>query len=152
MFMTDDASANDSSPDWLLAGLIGQVPGARSAVLLSSDGLVMAASGIGADDADRLASCGAALCSIARGVGRMFGDGGTVRQVLAELDGLMLFVSDAGHNSVLAVLAGRDAADPGVVGYQMAQLVKSVQPFLEAQPRMRGVVDRHVPEPAGPIG
>jgi predicted regulator of Ras-like GTPase activity (Roadblock/LC7/MglB family) len=151
MFMTDDASTDDTSPEWLLAGLIDQVPGARSAVLLSSDGLVMAASGIAADDADRLASCGSAFCSIARGVGRIFSDGDTVRQVVAELDGLMLFVSDAGHNSVLAVVAGRNA-NPGVLGYEMAQLVKSVQPFLEAQPRMRGTVTKHFPEPAGPLG
>lgn len=149
--MADDVSVGDTSPEWLLTGLIDQVPGARSAVLLSSDGLVMAASGIGADDADRLASCGAALCSIARGIGRTFGDGDTVRQVVAELDGLMAFVSDAGHNSVLAVLAGRDA-NPGVLGYEMTQLVKSVQPFLEAQPRMRGAVTKHFPELAGPLG
>jgi hypothetical protein len=35
---------------------------------------------------------------------------------------------------VLAVIAGK-AADPGVLGYEMAQLVKSVRPYLSTPAR-----------------
>lgn len=77
------------------------------------------------------------LCAIARTVAAIFDGKDHVRQVVAEMDSTMLFVSSAGRNSVLAVLADR-TADAGVLGYEMSQLVKSVQPFLASQPRMRG--------------
>jgi hypothetical protein len=54
--------------------------------------------------------------------------------VVAELDDSLLFVSAAGSGAVLAVIAGK-AADPGVLGYEMAQLVKSVRPYLSTPAR-----------------
>ncbi len=115
--------------NWLLRGLLERVPRTRSAVLVSSDGLMTAAEGLDRDGADHLAAIAAALFSIARNAGGRFGNAGGVRQVIAELDDILLFVSSAGAESVLVVLADRDA-DAGVLGYEMAQLVKSSSAFL----------------------
>ncbi|MCD0481008.1 roadblock/LC7 domain-containing protein [Streptacidiphilus sp. ASG 303] len=119
---------------WLLAGLVQKVPHTRSALLLSSDGLVKAAQGLDKDAADHLAALAGGLYSLARSAGRRFDDGGDVRQVVTELSTSMLFVSAAGHGAVLAVLAGREA-DAAVLGYEMAMLVKSVRPHLATPPR-----------------
>lgn len=142
--MTSDVPAGlGGDPGWLLADLVERVPGTRSAVLLSADGMVTAEHGLGTDDADRLAPLASSLCAIARTVAATFDGKDQVRQVVIEMDTTMMFVSAAGYNSVLAVLADR-AADAGVLGYEMTQLVKSVQPFLASQPRMRGAVKRAV--------
>ena len=119
---------------WLLSGLIDRVPDARSALLLSSDGLRKAAHGLDDDGADHLAAIASGLFSLARSAGARFGGGDGVRQVVAELDESLLFVTTAGSGAVLAVIAGR-AADPGVLGYEMAQMVKSVRPYLSTPTR-----------------
>jgi predicted regulator of Ras-like GTPase activity (Roadblock/LC7/MglB family) len=119
----------ESDLDWLLRGLVERVPHARHAVLLSADGLTTAVHGLSPDDADHLAAIASGLFSIARSAAAKFGGSDGVRQVVAELDDTLLFVSSAGYGSVLAVLADRDA-DAGVLGYEMVQLVKSVRPFL----------------------
>jgi predicted regulator of Ras-like GTPase activity (Roadblock/LC7/MglB family) len=119
---------------WLLSSLIARVPGTRSALLLSSDGLRKAAHGLDDDGADHLAAVASGLFSLARSAGTRFGGGDGVRQVVAELDESLLFVSAAGSGAVLAIIAGKDA-DPGVLGYEMAQMVKSVRPYLSTPPR-----------------
>jgi predicted regulator of Ras-like GTPase activity (Roadblock/LC7/MglB family) len=119
---------------WLLRSLVESVPHTRSAVLLSADGLATAAHGLLRDSADQLSAIASGLFSIARTAAVRFGGSDGVRQVVVELDDTLLFVSSAGYGSVLAVIAGREA-DPGVLGYQMAQLVKSVQPFLATPAR-----------------
>jgi predicted regulator of Ras-like GTPase activity (Roadblock/LC7/MglB family) len=122
---------------WLLRTLIDRVPHTRSAVLLSSDGLTTAAEGLDQDSADRLAAIASGLFSIARSAGAQFGESGGVRQVVAELDDTLLFVSSAGFGSMLTVLAGREA-DAGVLGYEMSQFVKSAHPFLATPARHAG--------------
>jgi predicted regulator of Ras-like GTPase activity (Roadblock/LC7/MglB family) len=119
---------------WLLSGLVDRVPDTRSALLLSSDGLRKAAHGLDDDGADHLAAIASGLFSLARSAGTRFGGTDVVRQVVAELEDSLLFVSAAGSGAVLAVIAGKDA-DPGVLGYEMAQLVKSVRPYLSTPTR-----------------
>jgi predicted regulator of Ras-like GTPase activity (Roadblock/LC7/MglB family) len=127
--LSDVPHGQDSSLDWLLSGLLKRVPHSRSALLLSSDGLKKAFVGIDVDGADHLAATASGLFSLARGAGERFGGGNGVRQVVAELSEALLFVTAAGSGAVLAVLAGREA-DPGVLGFEMSQLVKSVRPYL----------------------
>ncbi|WP_019546744.1 roadblock/LC7 domain-containing protein [Streptomyces sulphureus] len=119
---------------WLLTGLVQRVPHARSALLLSSDGLVKAVDGLEPDTADHMAALASGLYSLARSAGVRIGDGGEVRQVIVELDASLLFVSTAGHNACLAVVADREA-DAAVLGYEMAMLVKSVRPSLATPAR-----------------
>ncbi len=135
--MSDVPSGHEPDLDWLLRGLVENVPHTRSAVLLSSDGLATAAFGLGPDPADQLSAIASGLFSLARTAAVRFGGGDGVRQVVAELDDTLLFVSSAGFGSVLTVLADREA-DAGVIGYEMAQLVKSVRPFLTTPARQPG--------------
>jgi predicted regulator of Ras-like GTPase activity (Roadblock/LC7/MglB family) len=97
---------------WLLSGLVQRVPHTRSALLLSSDGLVMASDGMDKDAADHLAALASGLYSLARSAGKRFDDGDDVRQIVTELSSSLLFVSAAGQGALLAVLAGREADVP----------------------------------------
>ncbi|WP_407548806.1 roadblock/LC7 domain-containing protein [Streptomyces sp. Pv4-95] len=119
---------------WLLTGLVQRVPHARSALLLSSDGLVKAAHGFDQDSADHMAALSSGLYSLARSAGARFGEGDDVLQVVVELETTFLFVSTAGSGACLAVLAGREA-DVAVLGYEMGMLVKSVRPYLSTPAR-----------------
>ncbi|MGW1939429.1 roadblock/LC7 domain-containing protein [Streptomyces goshikiensis] len=127
-----------SDLDWLLSGLVQRVPHARSAVLLTADGLATCVHGLDPDSADHLAALASGLYSLGRSAGTRFGDGSEVRQVVVELDTTLVFVSAAGSGTCLAVLADREA-DAGVLGYEMAMLVKSVRPYLTAPPRRPAV-------------
>jgi predicted regulator of Ras-like GTPase activity (Roadblock/LC7/MglB family) len=132
--VSDVTSAHESDLGWLLRGLVEHVPHTRSAVLLSADGLAIAAHGLGPDPADQLAAIASGLFSLARTAAVRFGGSDGVRQVVAELDDTLMFVSSAGYGSVLTVLADRET-DAGVLGYEMSQLVKSVRPFLATPAR-----------------
>jgi predicted regulator of Ras-like GTPase activity (Roadblock/LC7/MglB family) len=143
--VSDVPSGRESDLGWLLRGLVERVPHTRSAVLLSADGLTTAAYGLGPDSADQLSAIASGLFSIARSAAARFGGSDGVRQVVAELDDTLLFVSSAGFGSVLTVLADREA-DAGVLGYEMSQLVKSVRPFLATPARQTGAA------PQGPVG
>lgn len=133
--VSDVQSSREQDLGWLLRGLVESVPHTRSAVLLSADGLATAAHGLGPDHADQMSAIASGLFSLARTAAVRFGGSeGGVRQVVAELDDTLLFVSSAGYGSVLTVLAEREA-DAGVLGYEMSQLVKSVRPFLATPAR-----------------
>lgn len=114
---------------WLLQGLTREVPAIRGSVLLSSDGMVKAADGLERDNSDRLAALASSFFSLARSAGEMFDGSNHVRQVVIELQASHLYFCWAGPNSVLTVLAGKEA-DPAVVGYHMGQLITSVRRFL----------------------
>jgi predicted regulator of Ras-like GTPase activity (Roadblock/LC7/MglB family) len=124
----------DSHLTWLLSDLADRVPQIRSVALVSSDGLPKAVHGLDGEAVEHLAAVASGLCSLARSAGMKFGSSDVVRQVVAELDDIMLFVSAAGSGSVLAVLARRDS-DAGVIGYEMSQLIKSVRRFLTTPAR-----------------
>jgi predicted regulator of Ras-like GTPase activity (Roadblock/LC7/MglB family) len=133
---SDGTHGHEPDVGWLLRGLVEHVPHTRSAVLLSADGLATASYGLDADAADHLSAIASGLFSLARTAAARFGGSDGVRQVVAELDDSLLFVSSAGFGSVLTVFAGREA-DAGVIGYEMSQLVKSVRPFLATPARQQ---------------
>ncbi|WP_062213761.1 roadblock/LC7 domain-containing protein [Streptomyces sp. NBRC 109706] len=120
---------------WLLTGLVERVPHARSALLLSTDGLVKAAHGLERDAAEQLAALASGLHALARGAGARFAEGGEVRQVVVEWESALLSVASAGQGSVLAALADR-RADVAVLGYELTLLVKSVRSVLETPLRL----------------
>jgi len=119
---------------WLLDDLVDRVAEARQAVVLSADGLLIAASrGLSREDAEHLSAVAAGFQSLARGAGRQFG-GGPVRQTIIEMESAFLFVTAAGQGACLAVLAAEDA-DVGLVAYEMAMLVTRVGTFLATSSR-----------------
>lgn len=110
----------------LLDTLVRQVDGVLHAIVLSADGLLVAASaGLVRDDAEHLAAVAAGLNGLARGAGRHLGDG-TVRRTVIELDSGFLFVTAAGPGACLAVLAGT-LIDVGLVAYETERLVVRVE-------------------------
>jgi predicted regulator of Ras-like GTPase activity (Roadblock/LC7/MglB family) len=131
----EEASA-PSGPDlgWLLDDLGNRVEHLRQAVILSRDGLTVAASkSLSRDDAEHLSALAAGVQSLASGAGAHFG-GGAVQQIIIELERAFLFVTAAGHGSCLAVLCSAQA-DPALIAYEMAMLVKRAGPHLASQSR-----------------
>jgi uncharacterized protein len=127
-------TSSRSDLTWLLDDLVGRVEPARQAIVLSADGLLMAASGgLSREDAEHLSAVAAGFQSLARGAGRRFG-GGAVRQTIIEMESAFLFVTAAGHGACLAVLGAEDA-DVGLIAYEMAMLVTRVGTYLSAPAR-----------------
>src|ERR1700753_672099 len=115
--------------DWLLAHLTQTVETTRQAVISSADGLVMGLSpGLAREDAEHLAALAAGVQSLARGAGQRF-RGGNVRQTIIEMDAALLFITNAGQSTCLAVLAAPEA-DAGQVAYEMTVLVKRLGQHL----------------------
>ncbi|SDI96241.1 Predicted regulator of Ras-like GTPase activity, Roadblock/LC7/MglB family [Actinokineospora alba] len=119
---------------WLMDELVDRVAGARHAILLSADGLLMANSAdLARADAEHLAAVGSAYRSLSHGTGRHFGLG-AVRQTVVELDRAYLLVTEAGERACLALITHEDA-DLGLVGYEMNRVVHQARPHLASQPR-----------------
>ncbi len=127
---------NERDLDWLLESLLERTPGARHALVLSRDGLKLChSSGLSVDRADQLAAIASGIQSLAHGASAEFGDGtGGVRQSMTEFHGGMLFIVEAGEGAHLAVLSG-EAADAGVVGHNMNELVEQIGEYLSAPAR-----------------
>jgi predicted regulator of Ras-like GTPase activity (Roadblock/LC7/MglB family) len=120
--------------DWLLDGLIDGTAGAQRAVVLSSDGLLLARSStMSIPDAEHLSAVASAFQSLSRGTGRHFGGGG-VRQTIVEMDHAYLMVTAAGAGACVALLASEDA-DLGMLAYETNLMVTRVGAYLSAAPR-----------------
>ncbi|MFC9996698.1 roadblock/LC7 domain-containing protein [Nocardia sp. NPDC127526] len=119
---------------WLLDELVNGLTDAQSAVLLSTDGLLLGASaGQDRSEAERFGAMASALHSLARSAGHHFKAGGVV-QTVVELDQAVLFITAAGENACLALLAA-ETADMGLVAFEMNQTVQRVGTHLSVDPR-----------------
>jgi predicted regulator of Ras-like GTPase activity (Roadblock/LC7/MglB family) len=119
---------------WLLDDLSDRVADFRRAVILSRDGLLIAASkDLSREDGEHLSAVAAAVQSLAAGTGERFA-AGRVRQTIIELEQGLFFLIAAGEGSCLAALCPAQA-DAGTVAYEMAMLVKRARPHLAALPR-----------------
>jgi predicted regulator of Ras-like GTPase activity (Roadblock/LC7/MglB family) len=124
----------DPHLDWLINDFVRATPDVGSAMVVSGDGLVLAASTvIGEALADRLAAVTSGLVSLAGGAAEML-DADPVRQTIVEMGGGYLFISSISAGSALAVFAsGR--CDMGLVAYEMAMLAARVGHALTPNPR-----------------
>jgi uncharacterized protein len=126
---------------WLLDNLVGSVESVHKALILSRDGLVVAASQtLGREDGEHLSALAAGVQSLARGAGRQLG-GGMVRQTIIEMESAFLFIMAAGQGTCLAVVCTGEA-NVGLVAYEMAMLVRRMGRYLAAPARFPD------PEPA----
>lgn len=121
---------------WLLTDFVRRVPGAAHAVVVSADGLLLAASdGLPQDRAEQLSAVASGLVSLTYGAARCF-EGGEVTQTVVEMEKGYLFLMSISDGSCLAVLAA-PTADIGTVAYEMTLLVDRVgqqmTPELRAQ-------------------
>lgn len=128
-------AADERSLDWLISRFVQEVPDVAHAILVSADGLLMAASSsIPADRAEQLGAVSSGLASLAVGAARLFA-GGAVLQTVVEMEQGYLMLMSVGDGSHLAVLTAT-AADIGQVGYEMALLVERVGRAVQASPRV----------------
>jgi hypothetical protein len=111
--------------DWLLEEFAEGTPGVVHGLVVSADGLRMAASTrVGEALGDQLAAAACGLVSLARGTAHLLA-AGPVTQTILEMAGGYLFVTTIGHGAALAVYADRHC-DMGMVGYEMTLLAKRV--------------------------
>jgi predicted regulator of Ras-like GTPase activity (Roadblock/LC7/MglB family) len=129
------SATDERNLDWLVTRFVDEVPDAAHAILLSADGLLMAASSsIPADRAEQVAAVSSGLASLAVGASRLF-EGGAVLQTIVEMEHGYLMLMSVGDGSNLAVLT-QEGADIGQVGYEMALLVDRVGRAVQAQARL----------------
>ena len=122
------------SLDWLISGFTREVPGVTHAVLVSVDGLLIAASEhLPADRADQLAAVSSGLASLASGAAQLV-DGGQVLQSVVEMANGYLLLMAVGDGSHLAALAAA-SCDIGQIGYEMAVLVERVGRVVQSSRR-----------------
>jgi predicted regulator of Ras-like GTPase activity (Roadblock/LC7/MglB family) len=123
-YARDDADLN-----WLVNSFVDRIAGARSAVVVTTDGLVLAMSErIARDSADQLAAVTSGLASLTAGAARCF-SAGPVNQVIVEMAGGFLFVTTVSDGSALAVMCEPDC-DIGLIGYEMSLLVTRIGQVL----------------------
>ena len=116
--------------DWLLVDFTRETPGVVAAVVVSVDGLPLAASsGVTEALADQLAAAASGLVSLARATTHLLG-GGSLSQTILEMTGGYLFVTSVSRGATVAVHATRQC-DLGLVGYEMTLLAERVGRTLD---------------------
>ena len=136
--MSVPAAAWGGRLDWLLADFVRGTPGVRHALVVSVDGLRLAASErVDTHLADRLSAATSGLVSLAKGTARLL-EAEPVTQTIVEMGGGFLFVTSIGEGSTLAVVTDRHC-DMGMVGYEVTMLAARVGHVLTSQPRARRV-------------
>lgn len=107
---------------WLIDDFVQQLPSVTHAIVVSIDGLCLAASSsLELPVADRLAAAVSGLTSLMTGAVRCVGYQQVIRQVIEAEEGFF-FVLGIGPQAVLGVAAARDC-DLGQVGYEMSLFV-----------------------------
>ncbi len=130
--------APDRRLDWLVDDFVRRVSGVRHALVVSGDGLRLAASDqLGTGLADQLSAVASGLVSLTRGAAQCF-HAEPVRQTIVEMAGGYLFVTSIADGSALAVFADAQC-DIGMVGYEMTMLVSRVGQLLVPAARGHGL-------------
>jgi predicted regulator of Ras-like GTPase activity (Roadblock/LC7/MglB family) len=120
---------DDRDLDWLLTNFADRIAGAESAVVVTTDGLVLALSErIPRDTADTLAAITSGLTSLTAGAAECF-QAGVVNQLIVEMEGGYLFVTAISESSALAVMC-EPTCDIGLIGYEMTLLVDRIGQVL----------------------
>jgi uncharacterized protein len=118
--------------NWIVTRFAERVPDVAEAVVVSSDGLLIAMSdGLDRAGGDRLAAVAAGLISIAHGAGQPL-DGGPVNQIIIEMERALLLAMAISDGSSLAVTATRPC-DIGLIAYEMAVLIEKMGTGLTPQ-------------------
>ncbi|MFJ8579542.1 roadblock/LC7 domain-containing protein [Micromonospora sp. NPDC093277] len=119
---------------WLIDQFAEDVPGVTHAVLVSLDGLQLAASrGVGRDVGDQLSALAAGMLSMADRGGALLDLGASEYLTVRLPRGHMLFMR-VGESAGLAVAAA-PGCDLRVVSYRMTQFVSAVWHILTPQVR-----------------
>ncbi|WP_018221331.1 roadblock/LC7 domain-containing protein [Salinispora pacifica] len=121
--MTVDTQTDPHQLNWLLAKFVRHTDGARDAVAVSTDGLLIAASaGLDRGAADQLAAIVSSMSSLARTASRKYDFDG-LKLIMIEMRRGFLLISTIGDGSCLGVLA-EGGCDLGLVGYEISLLAE----------------------------
>lgn len=124
----------DGQLDWLLTDFMRGTPGVQHALVVSGDGLALAASErVSEMLGDQLSAATSGLVSLARGAAQLL-NLSPVNQTIVEMAGGYLFMTSISQGSTLAVVADRQC-DMGMVGYEMTMLASRVGHALTPAPR-----------------
>lgn len=135
-------STQATNVNWLVNNFVDKVPGVKEAVVVSSDGLPIAASsGLDRDGVDRFSAVSSGLIGLAYGAAGKFG-GGAVTEVIVEMENAFLFVTGISDGSLLATMADA-TCDVGLVAYEMAVLVEKTGAVLT--PELRAELQASLP-------
>jgi len=119
---------------WLIDNFAASVPGVTHALIVSSDGLpLLASGGMSPDLADPLAAMTSGIISLGNNIAGKVGEPGCDQVMLKFPSGHFLFMS-IGHLAGFAGLV-QEGANLGVVAHQMAQLVDAAGHVLTPQLR-----------------
>ena len=128
-------SASDQGLDWLVSNFADDVAGVSHSVLVSADGLLMAASShLPPERAQQLAAVTAGLASLATGASDLLFDQSSVRQSVVHMRNGYLLLMSVGDGSCLAALATR-GCDIRQIGFEMEVLVDRVGRSVQASAR-----------------
>ena len=128
--------------DWMVSTFVRKVPGIKEAVVVSSDGLLLALSpGLERAGADRFAAVASGLIGLAYGAVGPLG-GGKVNEIIVEMEQAFLLVTSISDGSCFAVIASAEC-DIGLVGYEMALFVRRAGAMLT--PGLRAELQRALP-------
>jgi uncharacterized protein len=115
---TIDLSPEAKQFNWLLASFTSGTAGVNEAIAVSSDGLLIAMSGIrDRANAERLAAVVSGLTSLAGGAASWYALG-TINRVVIDMAQGYLLVTAISSGSVLGVIADR-SANLGTLAYEM---------------------------------
>ena len=122
-------SAEARNLNWFVSNFARSTPGVAHAAVVSSDGLLIAASErLDRERADQLAVITSGLASLAAGAATHL-NGGTVKETVVDMDQGFLFVMTISDGSCLSVIATR-SCEISVVAYGMAVLVARASHLL----------------------
>jgi predicted regulator of Ras-like GTPase activity (Roadblock/LC7/MglB family) len=120
--------------NWLVNTFVHATAGVAHAIVVSSDGLLLAVSQrLDRARADQLSAVASGIASLTSGAARLL-EAGSVSQTVVEMQHGFMFVTAIGDGSCLAALAA-PSCDVGLVGYEMALLVARAGDVLTPQLR-----------------
>jgi predicted regulator of Ras-like GTPase activity (Roadblock/LC7/MglB family) len=120
--------------NWLVNSFVRGTPGVAHAIVVSSDGLLIAVSDrLDRSRADQLSAVASGVGSLTAGAARLL-EAGEVNQTVVEMEKGFMFVMTISDGSCLAVLAA-PSCDVGLVAYEMALLVARAGDVLTPQLR-----------------
>ncbi|MFB9185617.1 roadblock/LC7 domain-containing protein [Dactylosporangium sucinum] len=133
----------------LLDDLVSEVPGTEVAVLLSTDGLPLAASReVNRDAGELVAAAAAGLHALAVVAGSSI-HGGTTLRTIVEMEHVLLAIEPAGDSAVLAV-AFSGAPDPASVNGPVTAAASQAAKALAAVHAARRANAPDAADPAAP--
>jgi uncharacterized protein len=131
--------------NWLVGRFVDALPAVRQAVVVSSDGLSLAASdAVDRETAERLSAVSSGMIGLAYGSAGRFG-AGAVSNVIVEMENGWLFVTGIRDGSLMCVVTTREA-DIGSIGYEMAVFAQRAGDVLTPEVREElksAVLSRH---------